>query len=416
MYSPYPGLFLDSLASKGDVSSAMSTLLEVFLQFFALGCTSFGGPVAHLGYFYERFVQRERWLTADAYSDLVALCQLLPGPSSSQVGMGIGLIRAGWLGGLAAWVGFTLPSAVLMVLAAALLSSQASWFGDGWVHGLLVAAVAVVAQAVLSLQQKLAPDRERATVMALSAVLVLMIPHAWAQILTLGVGGLAGLVVLAPPEHVSLQSNRLVIPLNRWLALALLGFLLVLLLALPWLSAADKPLVVQQISGFLRTGALVFGGGHVVLPLLEQSLVPQGWIGLDQFLAGYGFAQALPGPMFSFAAFLGFSLQAGLHGIGGALLAITALFLPSFLLIGGILPFWSDLGRLDMMRRALVGINAAVLGILLAAFFQPVWQSAIRGGAEFSLAITAFLMLLCWKQPAWRVVLFCALVGGLIFS
>ncbi len=416
MYSPYPGLFLDSLASKGDVSSTMSTLLEVFLQFFALGCTCFGGPVAHLGYFYERFVQRERWLTADAYSDLVALCQLLPGPSSSQVGMGIGLIRAGWLGGLAAWVGFTLPSAVLMVLAAALVSSQASWFGDGWVHGLLVAAVAVVAQAVLSLQKKLAPDRERATVMALSAVLVLMIPHAWAQILTLGVGGLAGLVVLAPPEHVSLQSNRLVIPLNRWLALALLGFLLVLLLALPWLSAADKPLVVQQISGFLRTGALVFGGGHVVLPLLEQSLVPQGWIGLDQFLAGYGFAQALPGPMFSFAAFLGFSLQAGLHGIGGALLAITALFLPSFLLIGGILPFWSDLGRLDMMRRALVGINAAVLGILLAAFFQPVWQSAIRGGAEFSLAITAFLMLLCWKQPAWRVVLFCALVGGLIFS
>ena len=394
----------------------MSSLLEVFLQFFALGCTSFGGPVAHLGYFHERFVLREHWLKADAYSDLVALCQLLPGPSSSQVGMGIGLIRAGWLGGLAAWVGFTLPSAVLMVVAAALLSSQPSWFTDGWVHGLLVAAVAVVAQAVVSLQQKLAPDRERATLMALSAVLVLMIPHAWAQILTLAVGGLVGLVVLAPPENASLQSNRLVVPLSRWLALVMLGFLWVLLLALPWLSAADRPIVVQQLSGFLRTGALVFGGGHVVLPLLEQTLVPHGWIGIDQFLAGYGFAQALPGPMFSFAAFLGFDLQAGLHGLGGALLAITALFLPSFLLIGGILPFWSDLGRLGMMRRALVGINAAVVGILLAAFFQPVWQSAIRGSAEFSLAITAFLMLICWKQPAWRVVLFCALVGGLIFS
>ncbi len=416
MCSNYQGVFLDSLASRRDVSSAMSTLLEVFLQFFALGCTSFGGPVAHLGYFYERFVQRERWLTADAYTDLVALCQLLPGPSSSQVGMGIGLIRAGWLGGLAAWVGFTLPSAVLMVLAAALLSSQARWFGDGWIHGLLVAAVAVVAQAVLSLQKKLAPDRERATLMALSAVLVLIVPHAWAQLLALLIGGLAGLVVLAPQEHASLQSERLAVPLRRSLASALLGFLLVLLLALPWLSAADRPLVVQQLSGFLRTGALVFGGGHVVLPLLEQSLVPKGWIGMDQFLAGYGFAQALPGPMFSFAAFLGFDLKAGLHGLGGALMAITALFLPSFLLIGGILPFWSDLGRLRMMRRALVGINAAVVGILLAALFQPVWQSAIHGGAEFSLAMTAFLMLICWKQPAWRVVLFCALVGGLFLS
>ncbi len=240
----------------------MSSLLEVFLQFFLLGCTSFGGPVAHLGYFHERFVLRKRWLTADACTDLIALCQLLPGPSSSQVGMGIGLIRAGWLGGLAAWVGFTLPSAVLMVLAAALLTSQPTWFADGWVHGLLVAAVAVVAQAVRSLQQKLAPDLEQATLMALSAVLVLMIPHAWAQLLALVIGGLLGLVVLAPPEpeHASLQSDRLVVPLSRSLASALLGFLLVLLLALPWLSSADRPLMIQQLSGFLRSGALVFGG------------------------------------------------------------------------------------------------------------------------------------------------------------
>ena len=226
----------------------MSSLLEVFLQFFVLGCMSFGGPIAHLGYFYERFVLREHWLEADAYNELVALCQLLPGPSSSQVGMGIGLIRAGGLGGLAAGVGFTLPSAVLMVVAAALLSSQPSWFDDGLVHGLLVAAVAVVARALVSLQQKLAPDRERATLMVLSAVLVLMIPHAWAQLLTLGIGGLVGLVVLAPPDNTSLQSNRLVVPLRRWLALAMLGFLLVLLLALPWLSAGDRPIVVQQLS------------------------------------------------------------------------------------------------------------------------------------------------------------------------
>ena len=387
----------------------MSSLLEVFFQFFALGCTSFGGPVAHLGYFHERFVQREQWLSADAFTDLVALCQLLPGPSSSQLGMGIGLIRAGWLGGLVAWVGFTLPSAVLMVLAAGLLSAQPAWLAGGWVDGLLVAAVAVVAQAVLSLQQKLASDRERASLMALSAVLVLLVPHAWAQLLALLLGGIVRLLALTPPEHEPLQSNRLVVPLSRF---AGLGFLGLLLLALPWLSDADRPLVMQQLSAFLRTGALVFGGGHVVMPLLEHSLVPQGWIGLDQFLVGYGAAQAVPGPMFSFAAFLGFDLQDGLHGLAGALMALTALFLPSFLLIGGVLPFWSALGRLRMMRRALFGINAAVVGILLAALFQPIWQSAILGRAEFCLAITAFLLLVCWKQPAWRVVLLCAVVGG----
>ena len=394
----------------------MSSLLEVFFQFFALGCTSFGGPVAHLGYFHERFVQREQWLSAGAFTDLVALCQLLPGPSSSQLGMGIGLIRAGWLGGLVAWVGFTLPSAVLMVLAARLLSSQPAWLAGGWVDGLLVAAVAVVAQAVLSLQQKLASDRERASLMALSAVLVLLVPHAWAQLLALLFGGFVGLLALTPPEHEPLQSHRLVVPLRRSAGLSCLGLLLLLLLALPWLSDSDRPLLMQQLSAFLRTGALVFGGGHVVLPLLELSLVPQGWIGLDQFLVGYGAAQAVPGPMFSFAAFLGFDLQDGLHGITGALMALTALFLPSFLLVGGVLPFWSVLGRLRMMRRALFGINAAVVGILLAALFQPIWQSAILGRAEFSLAITAFLLLVCWKQPAWRVLLLCAVVGGLIFS
>ena len=373
----------------------MSSLLEVFFQFFALGCISFGGPVAHLGYFHKRFVQREQWLSVDAFTDLVALCQLLPGPSSSQLGMGIGLIRAGWLGGLVAWVGFTLPSAVLMVLAAGLLSAQPAWLASGWVDGLLVVAVAVVAQAVLSLQQKLASDRERASLMALL------------------LGGIVGLLALTPPDHEPLQSNRLVVPLSRS---AGLGFLGLLLLALPWLSDADRPLVMQQLSAFLRTGALVFSGGHVVMPLLEHSLVPHGWIGLDQFLVGYGAAQAVPGPMFSFAAFLGFDLHDGLHGLAGALMALTALFLPSFLLIGGVLPFWSVLGRLRMMRRALFGINAAVVGILVAALFQPIWQSAILGRAEFSLAITAFLLLVCWKQPAWRVVLLCAVVGGLVIT
>ena len=394
----------------------MTGLRQVFVQFLVLGLTSFGGPVAHLGYFHERFVQRERWITAEAYADLVGLCQLLPGPSSSQVGMGLGLIRAGWLGGLAAWAGFTLPSAVLMVLAASLLSAYPTWIEGGWVHGLMVAAVAVVAQAVLGLQRKLAPDRRRASVMVAAAVLVLFVPRVWAQLLALLFGGLVGLCVLTPPELELSAPERLVVPLQRSVAVVLLGVAVLLLVALPWMTAEARPLLLQQLSGFLRTGALVFGGGHVVLPLLEQALVPNGWIDLQRFLAGYGAAQALPGPMFSFAAFLGFDLQPGLQGIAGSAMALLTLFLPSFLLIGGLLPLWSDLGRLAPMRRALLGINASVVGILLAALFQPVWQAGIRGGAEFGLALVAFVLLVSWRQPAWLVVLFCAGVGGLTLA
>ena len=394
----------------------MPAALQVFVQFFVLGLTSFGGPVAHLGYFHERFVQRERWITAVAYADLVGLCQLLPGPSSSQVGIGLGLIRAGWLGGLAAWAGFTLPSAVLMVLAASLLSAHPSWIDGGWVNGLMVAAVAVVAQAVLGLQRKLAPDRQRASLMVAAAVLVLLVPRVWAQLLALLLGGLVGWCALTPPALEPSAPERLMVPLRRSVAVVLLGFAVLLFVALPWLSVESRPLLVQQLSGFLRTGALVFGGGHVVLPLLEQALVPNGWIDLQQFLAGYSAAQAVPGPMFSFAAFLGFDLQPGLQGIGGSVMALIALFFPSFLLVGGLLPFWSDLGRLAPMRRALLGINASVVGILLAALFQPVWQTGIRGGAEFSLALVAFVLLVSWRQPAWRVVLFCAGVGGLTLA
>ena len=390
--------------------------LQVFVEFFMLGLTSFGGPVAHLGYFHERFVRRERWISAEAYADLVGLCQLLPGPSSSQVGMGLGLIRAGWLGGLAAWAGFTLPSAVLMVLAASLLSAHPSWIDGGWVHGLMVAAVAVVAQAVLGLQRKLAPDRQRASLMVAAAVLVLLVPRVWAQLLALLLGGLVGWCALTPPELEPSAPKRLVVSLRRSVALGLLALAVLLFIALPWLSAEARPLLVQQLSAFLRTGSLVFGGGHVVLPLLEQALVPNGWIDLQQFLAGYGAAQVLPGPMFSFAAFLGFDLQPGLQGITGSAMALIALFVPSFFLIGGLLPFWSDLGQLAPMRRALLGINAAVVGILLAALFQPIWQTGIHSGAEFSLALVAFLLLVSWRQPAWRVVLFCAVVGGLTLA
>ena len=391
----------------------MSRLLEVFLQFLLLGSSSFGGPIAHLGYFHERFVQREHWLTEAAYADLVALSQLLPGPSSSQVGMGLGFLRAGWMGGVVAWVGFTLPSALLMIGAAALLSANPAWLNSSVIDGLKVAAVAVVAQAVLSLQRKLAPDRERICLMAFSAVLVLLVPLAWAPLLALLIGGVIGVTRLKPSGEELSPSDVLTVPLNRWVAIGLLGMVLVLFVTLPVLLANTEPIVLQQLGGFLQAGALVFGGGHVVLPLLEQSLVPQGWIGLDQFLVGYGAAQAVPGPMFSFAAFLGFDLRGGLHGIGGALLAVIALFLPSFLFIGGILPFWNQIGRLQTMRRALLGINAAVVGILLAALFEPIWQEGIQSNAEFSLGLIAFLMLVSWKQPAWRVVIFCGVMSGL---
>ncbi len=389
---------------------------DVFRQFLLLGCTSFGGPVAHLGYFRERFVTRQGWLTDAAYADLVALCQLLPGPASSQVGIGLGLMRAGWLGGLAAWIGFTLPSALLLIICAALLAAHPDWLGGGWLQGLKVAAVAVVSQAVLGMQRKLAPDRARASLMVAAAALVLLLPVPWVQVLALLLGAGLGLTVLDPPDDQPLALDQahhaqLRVPIDRGAALLMLAGLGCLLLALPWLTASARPLLVQQLASFLQAGALVFGGGHVVLPLLEQSLVPPGWISLDQFLAGYGAAQAVPGPMFSLAAFLGFDLQGGLHGVGGALLALLALFLPAFLLIGGVLPFWSDLGRLATMRRALRGINAAVVGILLAALFQPVWQVGIRSSADFSLGIAAFLLLVAWRQPAWRVVLLCGLIG-----
>ena len=392
----------------------MARLLDVFRQFLVLGCSSFGGPVAHLGYFRERFVERERWLSDDAYADLIALAGLLPGPSSSQVGMGIGLMRAGWWGGFAAWLGFTLPSAVLMILAAALLTTNPEWIAAPWLQGLKVAAVAVVAQAVVGMQRRLAPDRQRASVMVLAAVLVLLVPSAWVQLVALAVGAIAGLCWLPAPQDLTVAATPLAIPVRRSVALLLLACFALMLMALPWLGASARPVVIQQLSSFLRAGSLVFGGGHVVLPLLEQSLVPPGWLGLDQFLAGYGLAQSVPGPMFSFSAFLGFDLQDGLHGMIGALLALMALFTPAFLLMGGVVPFWGDLGRLRSMRRALQGINAAVVGILLAALFQPLWQVAIRDVADFCLALVAFLLLMGWKQPAWRVVIGCALVGAAV--
>ncbi len=381
---------------------------EVFAAFLKLGLTSFGGPVAHLGYYRNEFVERRKWLDEQTYADLVALCQFLPGPASSQVGISIGLLRAGYLGALAAWTGFTLPSAIALVLFAYGLSSSGAALGSGWLHGLKVAAVAVVALAILGMARTLAPDRERASLAVLAAVIALAIPSAWGQIGAIVLGAVIGFALLrgeAPTDQA-----RLKLPASRVSAIVALAIFAVLLAGLPILAATTGNPDVRLFDTFYRVGSLVFGGGHVVLPLLQAEVVPSGWIGNDAFLAGYGAAQAVPGPLFTFAAYLG----AVIGGWKTAVLCLLAIFLPSFLLVIGILPFWEGLRRRAAMQAALRGVNAAVVGLLLAAFYNPVWTSGILTKADFGLGACAFLLLLLWRTPPWLVVLVCAAGGQLL--
>lgn len=385
---------------------------EVLLVFLRLGLTSFGGPIAHLGYFHDEFVVRRRWLEEKTYADLVALCQFLPGPASSQVGIAIGLSRAGYLGSLAAWVGFTLPSAIALVLFAYGVEAFGGARGGGWLHGLKVVAVAVVAQAVLSMMRSLAPDRERATLAVIAAALVLAIPSAWGQIGAIVLGAVAGLVLFrggAPVDHVALPH-----PVSRAAGVVALALFFALLLGLPLLAASVASQGLTLFEAFYRSGSLVFGGGHVVLPLLQASVVPPGWVTNDAFLAGYGAAQAVPGPLFTFAAYLGAVMGPQPNGWTGAALCLVAVFLPSFLLVIGALPFWDELRRRRWAQSALTGVNAAVVGLLLAALYHPVWTAAITSAADFALASAAFLLLFMWKTPPWLVVVLCALGGAAI--
>ncbi len=385
---------------------------EVFLVFLRLGLTSFGGPIAHLGYFHDEFVVRRRWLGEKTYADLVALCQFLPGPASSQVGIAIGLSRAGYTGSIAAWAGFTLPSAIALVLFAYGVGALGDALGSGWLHGLKVAAVAVVAQAVLAMMRSLAPDRERATLAVAATVLVLAIPSAWAQVGVILLGGVAGLALLggaAPTDHVALPH-----PVSRAIGTLSLILFFTLLVGLPLLVAAVPSQSLTLFEAFYRTGSLVFGGGHVVLPLLQASVVPPGWVTNDAFLAGYGAAQAVPGPLFTFAAYLGAVMGPAPNGWVGATLCLVAVFLPSFLLVIGALPFWDELRRRPWAQSALAGVNAAVVGLLLAALYHPVWTAGITSAADFALGSTAFLLLFMWKTPPWLVVVFCALGGALV--
>ncbi len=384
----------------------------VFLVFLRLGLTSFGGPIAHLGYFREEFVTRRRWLGERSYADLVALCQFLPGPASSQVGMAIGLSRAGFSGALAAWAGFTLPSAIALILFALGVAIWGNALPAGALHGLKVVAVAVVAQAVWGMACNLCTDSTRVTIAAVAACATLLWPTAWGQVGMITSAAVVGWLVFKPVQDAS--HDPLPIAVSRRLAAALLVLFAVLLIALPILLRIWPNQALALSDAFFRAGALVFGGGHVVLPLLQAEVVPSGWLTNETFLAGYGAAQAVPGPLFTFAAFLGASMNTAPSGWIGGLLCLVAIFIPSFLLVAGALPFWEQLRRSVRTQAALAGVNAAVVGLLLAALYQPVWTSAIFRPEDFGLTLLAFVALMFWKLPPWLVVMATGLAGWLI--
>lgn len=383
---------------------------EVLTVFTRLGLTSFGGPVAHLGYFHQEVVVRRKWLDEQNYADLLALCQFLPGPSSSQMGIALGITRAGRWGGLAAWLGFTLPSAIALTIFALLTNDIHGVAQAGWLHGLLVVAVAVVAQAVWGMATKLCPDRPRATIALLAAIAILLWPVAMTQILILVAGGLLGWRFLRSAEIVKPSVLPLAVP--RRLAIACWIIFGSLLIGLPLLRLLVPDQALALFDTFFRTGSLVFGGGHVVLPLLQREVVPAGWVTNDQFLTGYAAAQAVPGPLFTFSAYLGTVSRPTPNGWLGALIALVAIFLPSFLMVIGILPFWNHLRTIEAFQSALRGINAAVVGILLAALYQPIWTSAIHAPSDFALSLLAFGLLVIWKVPPWIVVVLAALIGA----
>jgi chromate transporter len=391
-------------------AATAASLYEVLFVFLRLGLTSFGGPVAHLGYFRAEFVERRKWLDEASYVDIVALCQFLPGPASSQVAVTLGTLRGGLLSGFAAWLGFTAPSAIAMVAFGYGVDALKNVEHAPWLHGLKVVAVAVVAQAVWGMARTLCPDRERASVAIGAALIALFAPSAIGQIGAIVAGALIGWYWFR--AALTKKSAPIAVRIPRWLAVLSLGLFLVLLFGLPLLVTASGSHAVALVSSFYRSGALVFGGGHVVLPLLQQAVVPPGWISNDLFLGGYGAAQAVPGPLFTFAAYLGTVMAPEPSGWQGALICLVAIYLPSFLLLIGILPFWDALRARADVRSALTGVNAAVVGLLLAALYTPVWTSAIDKPTDFGLGIVAFLMLAMWRIPPWIVVILGALVAS----
>ncbi len=392
------------LADQGSPWEVLSVALR-------LGVTSFGGPIAHLGYFRTEYVQRRKWLDEQTYADLVGLCQFLPGPASSEVGIAVGITRAGLLGGLAAWVGFTIPSALALIAFG--YGVQHSAVTDaGWIHGLLIVAVAVVAQAVWGMARQFCPDRKRQSMAVLATLVMLAWQTGVAQVLLIVVAGLVGWRIIEAGGADSSMPMREPIP--RRLGVVALSLFGVLLVGLPILQNVVGGYVLALFTGFYRVGSLVFGGGHVVLPLLQSAVVPPGWVSETQFVAGYGATQAVPGPLFTFSAYLGTVAGPNPHGWVGGLIALIGIFLPSFLLVVGVMPFWNVIRVQPGFQSALRGVNAAVVGLLLAALYNPVWTSAIKNRADFGLAVVAFGLLVAWKLPPWMVVIVGAVGGALI--
>ena len=381
--------------------------LEVLLVFLKLGVTSFGGPIAHIGYFREELVVRRRWVDEATYTDLVALCQFLPGPASSQVGFSLGLIRAGYWGGLAAWTGFTLPSAVLLTAFAYGAGELGGPIGQGVIHGLELVAVAVVAQAVWGMARSFCPDRQRASIAGIAALLILLSNSPATQIGTIFLGGLAGAWLCRAP--VAASPGTFVTSVSRRVGTAALTIFCLLLMALPALARVSQG--VAHFDAFYRSGALVFGGGHVVLPLLSKAFVTPGWVSEDAFLAGYGAAQAVPGPLFTFAAYLGAVVTPGPRGIAGAALGLIGIFLPGILVLLGALPFWDAFRQRAGAQAIMRGVNAAVVGLLGAALYNPLWTSSVKSAGDLAIALLGFVLLTAWRTPPWVIVILGALGG-----
>jgi chromate transporter len=403
-----------AVAPDEEDSSRQESVWGVFLVFLRLGLTSFGGPIAHIGYFRDEFVYQRRWLSERSYADLVALCQFLPGPASSQVGMALGLSRRGYAGALAAWAGFTLPSAIALILFALGISSNGVQIPASALHGLEVVAVAVVGQAVWGMARNLCTDTPRITIMAAATCTALLVPSAFGQVGIIISAAIAGLILFKPQPRK--DNDRLPMAVSYRAGMLWLTLFFGLLVGLPMLAALLQYQVISVVSAFFRSGALVFGGGHVVLPLLQTAVVSPGWVSNDAFLTGYGVAQAVPGPLFTFAAFLGASMHVTpVRWIGG-IICLLAIFLPSFLLVAGALPFWDRMRRDMHTQAALMAVNAAVVGLLLAALYDAVWTSAIRLPQDFGLAVVALVALMFWKLPPWLVVAGCGALGwGLSF-
>ena len=392
----------------GNGDGERSSAWTVFRTFLRLGLTSFGGPIAHLGFFRSEFVDRRKWLEEAQYADIVALSQFLPGPASSKVGIIIGVLRAGMPGAVAAWLGFTMPSAAALILFGYGVAAIGNLAAAAWLHGLKIVAVAVVAQAVWGMARNLCPDRERQAIAAAAAVLAVAAPSTLGQVGAIVLGGLIGWRFL-PGETIALSPLPLRIS-RRWSIGAIVLFF-GLLIALPLAGAATGSHLIALVDAFYRSGSLVFGGGHVVLPLLQAATVRPGWVGNDAFLAGYGAAQAVPGPLFTFAAYLGTVMGPQPNGWLGGVICLGAIFLPSFFLAIGPLHFWNWMRRQPVARAVLKGVNAAVVGLLLAALYNPVWTSAIHAPADFAIVVTALLLLTSWKVPPWLVVVLGALAA-----